>query len=102
MKLKALAVFVALFGVAAAAHADTVSVTTSTAAVVSGTSSRKHLYLYNAGPGIVYVGTTGAKATSAEGYVLKSSDTLTMQDFSGSLYGSASATSDLRVLKQTR
>jgi hypothetical protein len=102
MKLKALAVLAAIVGMGTLAHADNVVVTTNTASVISGTSSRRHLYIYNWGPGIVYIATTSTEAVSSKGYILKSSDTLTMQEFAGTLYGVASETSALRVIKQTR
>ena len=104
MKLKTFAVLTALvtFG-AVAAHADAVVVSTNATTITSGNSSRRHLYIQNLGPENVSIGTTALASGTTTGYVLKSSDTLTMQEFSGSLYGTAAAaTSNVRVIKQTR
>jgi hypothetical protein len=104
MNLKTLAVLTALVGLGAvAARADSVVVSTNATTITSGNSSRRHLYIQNLGPNNITIGTTAVLSGATTGYLLKSSDTLNMQEFSGSLYGTAATgTSDVRVLKQTR
>ena len=108
MKLfKASLLLVALFTVAGVCRADVVAVSSFTATRIGrGDGTRKHMILQNSGSGPIYLAFTPSSATVNGGFVLNvatwtTTSRVTLEDFSGNVYGLASpgAAGEVRKLE---